>query len=286
MNVRNEISVIKSSWFIWIFPVFAIAVCGWLLFNHMKDQGPKIKIAFEDGGSLQPEKTRIRYRGVTIGVVKKVEISEDGKHVLATAVLDKSAEHFAVKGSKYWIVSPKVTFQGVSGLETLIEGNYIAAQPGKPDAEEQLEFDGKVDNDTSEALDDTIAYNLEAKNVESVNVGDSVTFRGLKIGTVSRVNLAKSSQTVLVQINVENKYVKVIRTNTVFWRKVAVNANLGLFNSEVKINSLDSILRGGIELFTPDGPGEIAKARSKFALNENPPKGWEKWNPALEFPEK
>ena len=286
MKIDREISNVKSSWYVWLFPLIAVSICGWLLYQHMSEQGPKIKILFEDGGNLQPEKTRIRYRGVSIGLVKRVEISPDGKKVVATARLEKSAEHFAVKGSRFWIVSPKVSFQGVTGLETLIEGNYIAAQPGKENGEKQLEFDGKVDLESEDPLEDTIAYNLEATNLESITVGDSVTFRGLKIGSVSRVTLSKSSQTILVRINIENKYAKVIRTNTLFWRKMAVKADLGLFKSEVKISSLDTLLRGGIDLFTPDAAGEMAKAGTRFALSEGPPKGWEKWNPKLEFPEK
>lgn len=283
MKIDKEVSNIKSSWYVWLFPFFAVALCAWLLFQHMSEQGPKIKIFFEDGASLQSEKTQIRHRGVVIGTLKKVEISEDGKKVVAYASLAKSAEHFAVKGSKFWIVSPKVSFQGISGLETLIEGSYIAAQPGPDEAESENEFNGKAESESNDPLENTASYILESGNIESINAGDSVTFRGLKIGSVTRVNLSKTSQTVLVHINIENKFVKVIRTNSVFWRKQAVKADIGLFNSKISVGSLDTILRGGIDVFTPDNAGEIAKAQTKFALSDGPPKGWEKWNPVLDF---
>jgi paraquat-inducible protein B len=84
-----------------------------------------------------------------------------------------------------------------------------------------------------------------------------------------------------VQINIENKYGRLIRTNTVFWRKVAVQAKLGLFNSELKINSLDSILHGGIDFSTPEPVGPIAKARTRFGLEQAPPKDSSNWNPIL-----
>lgn len=285
MKVRREISNLKSSWYVWIFPLFAIAICAWLLVQHMSEQGPLIKIFFDEGANLQPEKTPLRYRGVTIGMVKKLVLSEDGKKVVADVRLINSAKNFAVKGSKFWIVSPKVSFQGISGLETLIEGNYITVQPGKEDSPQELEFAGKVQSDSNDPLENTVAYTLEAKNVESISVGDSVTYRGLKIGSVSRVSLSKTGQSVLVQINIENRYLRVIRTNTVFWRKMAIKADLGLFKSEVRVSSLESFLRGGIDLVTPDNAGEIANAQSKFALSDNPPKDWEKWNPRLELPQ-
>ncbi len=103
------------------------------------------------------------------------------------------------------------------------------------------------------------------------------------VGSVTKLILTKDSQTVLAQINIENKYVKLIRTNTVFWRKVGVQAKLGLLNASLKISSMDSLMKGGIDFFTPDNVGPIAKAQTKLPLVAAPPKDWEKWNPKLEF---
>lgn len=279
----KKVQNVKSTWYLWLFPLFALMISAWLFMEYFNQRGPSIKIAFDDGSSIQAEKTRIRYRGVGIGLVKKVTISEDGKSVIAHVTLQRDAEHFAVEGSKFWMVTPKVNFQGVSGLETLFEGTYIAVQPGPPKGAKTLEFKGRLSGESNESMEDTTSYFLETNHAESVGPGDSVTFRGLKIGSVTKVTLSKTAQMVVAQINVENRYVKLIRTNTVFWRKVGVQAKLGLFNSELKINALDSLLHGGVDLFTPDAPGEIANAQAHFPLLSAPPKGWEKWNPKLEF---
>lgn len=281
-NPAKKTEVIKSTWYIWLFPAFAVAICVWLAFDHYKSQGTMIHITFDDGSSLQADKTRVRYRGVTVGLVRKVSLSDDDKEVIADVELQKESTHFAVAGSKFWVVAPKVNFQGISGLETLIEGTYIAAVPGKSDGETENNFKGKLTSESNDSLEDTVAYYLETANVDSINPGDSITFRGLKVGSVTKVNLSKSAQTAVVQINVQNKFVRLIRTNTVFWRKLGVEANLGLFKSEIKINSLESLLRGGIDFFTPDQAGEIAKAQSKFDLQQSPPKDFNKWNPKLD----
>lgn len=273
--------MIKSTWYVWLFPFFAVLICGWLAFDYFRQKGPVIHIHFNDGSAIQAGKTKVRFRGVTIGEVKEIRISEDDKEVIADVALKKEAEHFAVKGSRFWVVKPKVDFQGVSGLETLFEGTYIAALPGDKKNERKVDFAGRLTSESNESLEDTVTYYLETGNAESLAPGDSVTFRGLKVGSVTKVNLTKSAQSVLVQINVPYKYVRLIRTNTVFWRKVGLQADLGLFKSEVKINSLESLLRGGIDFFTPDPAGSIAKAQSKFPLNLAPPKDWDKWNPKL-----
>ena len=282
-QMNQKIESVKTGWYVWFFPAIALAFCGWLYMKYRNERGPTIRISFEDASSLQAEKTRVRFRGVTIGTIKNLEVADDNKDVIATVLLTRDAERFAVEGTKFWIVSPKVNFQGVSGLETIFAGTYIAAHPGKPDGQFKDEFKGQMTSEVNEPLESTTTYFLETSNAESITTGDSVTFRGIPVGAVTKVTLSKTAQQALIQINIQNRYVKLVRTNTVFWRKVGVQAKLGLFNSEIKMNSLDAVLHGGIDFFTPDAVGEIAKAQSHFAFNQTPPKDYQKWNPKLEF---
>ncbi len=281
--IKEKIEAVRSHWYFWLFPVFALLISVWLFRDIMSQRGPEIRISFEDAASLQPEKTKVRFRGVPIGVVKKIAISEDTKSVIADIQLQKDASQFAVEGSKFWVVSPKFNFQGISGLETIIEGTYISVLPGKADGNFKDEFKGAMGSDTSDTAENSHLYYLETKNAESMNVNDIITFRGFNIGTVTKVSLSKNSQKVIVQISIQHKYGKLIRANTAFWRKIGIQAKLGLFGSSVKVNSLDSILHGGIEIFTPDNPGVIAEPGSRFTLLPGPPKDYEKWNPVLEF---
>ncbi|RYZ79225.1 MAG: MCE family protein, partial [Proteobacteria bacterium] len=162
-----------------------------------------------------------------------------------------------------------------------IDGRF-GATPGKSSAVTEYDFKGKLTGETSDAQDDTVGYYLETSNVDSIGEGDPVIFRGLKVGTVSRVSLNKSGQLGTIQVNIQTKYRHLVRTNTAFWRKVAIQADLGLFKSQIKINSLESLLKGGIEFFTPDDPGPVSKALAKFPLSPAAPKDYEKWNPKLD----
>jgi len=283
MKIPQTLKTILDRWFVWLFPLFAVAISAWLFMGYLEQRGPQITIRFDDAGNLRPDKTTIRYRGVTIGAINKITFSEDAKEVIVHLTLRKDAAEFAVEGSRFWVVTPKVNIQGISGLETLFEGPYIAIEPGPRTAKKKLHFSGQSAQGVEESLEDTSTYFLETAFVESINPGDPVSFRGLNVGSVTRITLSKTSQAVVVQINIQSRFSKLIRTNTVFWRKVGVQANLGLFKSEVKINSLEALMKGGIDLFTPDPAGPMAKGRSRFALAPEPPKDWEKWNPKLEF---
>ncbi len=281
-NTINKFkSFISTSWFVWLFPFIAVLITTWLFIDHFQKQGPVIKISFNESAGLQAGKTKLRYRGVVIGNVDKVEIAESIEEVIVSVSLNKDAERFAVEGSKFWVVQPKVDFQGVSGLDTLFEGTYISAQPGSTTTYKN-EFKGQMRDDSFISTADTVTYYLESTNSDSINGGDSVTFRGLHVGQVTKVTLSKTAQTIIVQINIPYKFVRLIRSNTVFWKKAGIQANLGLFSSEVKINSLESILKGGIDFFTPNNFGPIAKPQATFTLLAKPPKDYEKWNPKLE----
>lgn len=273
---------VSSWWFVWLFPLFALLISGWLVYKYLAERGPTIRVSFDDASSIQADKTFVRFRGVNIGKVKKITISDDTREVIAIVQLQRDARNFAVEGSKFWVVSPKVSLKEITGLETFFGGTYIAAQPGKSDADEADEFKGLLMSDNTDAFENTTAYYLETPNAESVTVGDQVSFRGLEVGSVRRLGLVKGSQLVQVQVAIQNHYAKLVRSNSVFTKKAAIQAKLGLFKSEIKINSLDTIMHGGIEFNTPDEPGSVAKAHSRFMLFSGAPKDFEKWNPRLE----
>ncbi len=283
LNLKHKLAAALSGWYIWLFPLFAIIISGALMVEYFKQKGAEIKITFDDATGIQPDKTRVRFRGVTIGKVTRVTITDDAKDVVAHITLDRDSKRFAVDGSKFYLVVPKVGFQGVSGLETLTEGNYITVQPGPNQGPFKDSFKGHIGKEIGDAEEDTVAYFLDTEAAGSLTVGDRITFRGIKIGSVGKVNLSKKATSVNVQLNIQPRYTKLIRSNTAFWRKMAVQAKLGLFNSELKIGSLDSLLSGGIEIGTPMEVGEVAKPGTRFYLLPTPPKNSEKWNPAIDF---
>ncbi len=283
MSIKRKFISALSGWYLWIFPLFAILITFALLSQHYEKKGEVIEIKFDEGMGIQPDRTLVRFKGVAIGKVTKVTIADDQKDIIAHVELDKGSERFAVENSKFSLVIPKVNFRGISGLETLVGGNYITVRPGAANGRFQDLFQGEIGVDYGEALEDTSYYIVETEHVGSVSVGDSVTFRGLKIGFVSKVSLSKHARSVVVQVNIYNQFTKLIRTNTHFWSRVAVHANLSLLKVDIKVNSLDALLNGGLAIATPDLAGDMAKAGTKFYLFPDQPKNSDAWSPVLEY---
>ena len=76
--IRNR----RSFHFVWIVPVVALLIGGWLAVKAISEKGPTITIAFKDANGLEAGKTQIRYKEVEIGKVKSVHFSEDASHVI------------------------------------------------------------------------------------------------------------------------------------------------------------------------------------------------------------
>lgn len=281
MSKNSQQQSFSAGWLVWILPLIAIVVTAILFINFYVENGKRITITVDDASGVEIEKTKVRYRGLKIGSVKKIELTEDKKDVIVHVLLDEGFESLAVAGSRFSLVKPEVNLQGITGLNTLIEGQYIVVLPGDKSGKEKTNF--KLQSPvTTNTLDDTSTYILQTSDAESVSIGDSVSFRGIKVGSVTKLYLGDASTLVYIQISLENNYSYLVRENTVFWSKVGVRAKLGLFNTDIKVNSLDSVLNGGIEFATPTEAKAMAKNFSKYKILAEPPEGYEKWAPKLQ----
>ena len=87
-----EIEKRKGISIIWLIPLVAALIGGWLAVKTITEKGPTITIAFKDGEGLEAGKTKIKYKAVEVGRVESIEISSDLTHVLVTASMNKSAD--------------------------------------------------------------------------------------------------------------------------------------------------------------------------------------------------
>jgi len=54
---------------VWLLPIVALAVGGWLLYKTFSEKGPEVMISFQTAEGIEEGKTKIKYRDVTIGCV-------------------------------------------------------------------------------------------------------------------------------------------------------------------------------------------------------------------------
>jgi paraquat-inducible protein B len=278
--------VTKRRWtfpVIWVVPLIAAVVAGYLVYNRVRAYGPTITIRFKDATGLKPGETAIRHLGVTIGHVTAVELTEDLDHVLVTAQLRRTPVWIAREGSIFWIVRPELGASSISGLGTVISGPHIEVLPGA--GERKLEFVG-IESSPVLLERNGLKIVLLSSRVGSLRPNSPVYYRGVEVGVVRDTQLSSDATMVSINLFIRQRYAGLIRSGSKFWNVSGVDISAGLFKGvEVKMESLRSLVAGGIAFATPDDP-KAPRARNgmAFPLYAEPNKEWLAWSPKIPIP--
>ena len=254
--------------FIWLAPVLAAAVGGFLFYKSEIDVGPTITITFENGARIS-NSAKLVYRGVEVGAVQSVVLDASLGHVNVTAQLDKSAKALAREGSQFWVVEPRVSIDKISGLNTLMSGSYIQVAPGS--GKPMKHFVGLSEPPLVAAGHEDLVLMLEADDAGSLPVGAPVSYRGMAVGVITAVTLPDDGVRVRIGVAIDARYAALVRSNTLFWRASGIHVSLNLLDPTIDIGSLASLIQGGISFATPPDAGEPASAHAVFQLLDKPP---------------
>lgn len=269
----------------WLIPIGALLLVAGLLFAHLaRERGPTITIRFADAAGIEPG-SEIIHRGLSVGVVRDVRLTEDMTGVLATAELAPHASAIAGEGSAFWIVRPEISLERVAGLETLLGPQYIAVRPAPPGAPRASRFDGL---DAPPAIappaDGSIRVTLRAPRLGGLAPGSPVLYRDMPVGAVRSADLAPDATGVIITADIEPRYAPLVRDNSRFWRAGGVGVDFGLFSGlTVRADSLSSVIHAAIAFATPKRPGAEPTDTTVFDLADTPDSDWLEWAPPIEL---
>jgi paraquat-inducible protein B len=267
--------------FVWIVPLIAAIVAGWLILEVVRQTGPLISIQFNDGNEIKANQTILRYRGVQVGNVRSIQLSKDAKHVEVQVRLDRSAENLARDGALFWIVRPQVGAGGLHGLETIVSGPYIQVQPGA--GKTQKKFIGVEKPPIMNTPEDGLEIIVTAPQLGALNIGSPVYYRGLEVGAVRYFELGQDSTMVNIHILIETNFAPLVRTDSKFWNAGGIDVDLKLFGINISAESFKALVIGGIAFATPPSPGILASNGSVFPLNKKVDDKWLQWSPSIEI---
>lgn len=125
---------------LWLLPVLTMVLAGWLVIKAINDAGQRIQIYFSDAQGLVAGRTTIRYQGLEVGMVRDINLAEDLESIYVEADIYPEAAKLLSKETRFWMVKPTASLSGISGLDALVSGNYIAIQPSDNPAEPETKF--------------------------------------------------------------------------------------------------------------------------------------------------
>ncbi|SIT29531.1 intermembrane transport protein PqiB [Achromobacter sp. MFA1 R4] len=245
----------RFSW-IWLVPIIA-AVGGLLLVLRVwMEAGPQATISFQTAEGLESGKTQVRYKEVNVGIVQRVALNPDRTGVVATVRLNKEAAGLLQEGTVFWVVRPRLTLSGVSGLSTLFSGAYIGLDPAGHNAKDipekatkfsfvGLEVPPEVTQDRPGKR-----FTLKAHDLGSLDIGSPVYYRRISVGQVVGYRLDSSGKGVDIQVFVDAPNDAYVNEGTRFWNASGVDFSVDSRGLEVRSQSLLSVIVGGVAFDT------------------------------------
>ncbi|MFC6439242.1 intermembrane transport protein PqiB [Pseudobowmanella zhangzhouensis] len=268
--VDAEIRSQRSLSWIWLVPLIAALAGGWILYDHFSRIGPTITISFESASGVEPGKTRVKVRDVDVGVVKRVSLSADNQHVLVTVQMQADTERFLVEGSQFWIVSPRITHNSVSGLNTLLSGAYIDMSVGTQTAEKRR-FIGLNEPPVTPVGTPGLRIKLRSAQDFAFDEGDPVIYRGLTVGKFEGVSFDVARRSVSYDVFINAPYHKLLTTNTRFWNASGVEINLDSDGISLRTGNAETLLTNGVAFDIPNDalPGEAVEELATYDIYPN-----------------
>jgi paraquat-inducible protein B len=219
---------------------------------------------------------------VVVGEVTGLELTRDNGSVVVHATLGRDFGPLAREGTTFWIVRPEVGFQAVRGLATVISGPYIEMVPGS--GKPKHDFVGLDDPDPALGRAG-LHVTLVRAQLASVRPRTSVTYRGIEVGMVVATRLSRDATTAQVEVLIEQPHARLVRVGSRFWSTGGIDVSASLFKGvEINIESLRSLVAGGIAFATPEGESAPARAHTIFVLHEKPEPAWLTWAPKISLP--
>ncbi|QBF33198.1 intermembrane transport protein PqiB [Thalassococcus sp. S3] len=264
---------------VWLVPVLALAVSLAIVWQSYNDRGVLIEIQFANAAGIVPGETTLRYRDVVIGNVEDIGFSGDLTQVVVSARIDKQVAPFLDEDATFWVVRPEVSARGITGLSTVLSGVYIEGAWDQTPGEVTTSFRGVSRPPLVQPGRDGRRITLRTEDGKMISAGAPVLFRGIEVGRLEQPRLTLSGRTIVVDAFIDAPHDRRINSATRFWDSSGFSISLGTGGLSLDVDSLASLVAGGIEFDTvfdggrPVSPGyifeiypdEAAARRTAFA---------------------
>ncbi|SIT07487.1 PqiB family protein [Neptunomonas antarctica] len=203
------------------------------------------------GATELTEGASVQSRGIKIGRVKQVTLTDDFKSMDTVLLIDPRAQDLLKEGSRFWLQKPELSLEHLDQLSELLRGSYIELEPGQ--GAEKLSFTALDIAPAKRQLSMGKAIQLRTGQLGSVSKGSPILYRQLPVGEVLSYELDKTGKEVIIHAAIEQRYSYLIQTNSRFWNASGINFTANFDGLALRTESAAALLRGGIAFFNPAG---------------------------------
>lgn len=260
----------RSPWrnlsLVWLVPLLAIAVSLGVAWKNYADRGTLIQITFADGSGVKPGETSVQFRNVVIGLVETVSFSPDLSKVVVSARIDKDVAATLPSDSEFWVVRPQINTRGITGLSTVLSGVYIEGA-WSPVAEGQAtRFAGAAKPPMFRPGRAGSSITIRSSDGSLLPEAAPVFYRGVEVGSLDTPRISEGGESVLVDAFILAPYDRYLTTATRFWDTSGFSVKFGAAGLELDVNSIGSLISGGVAFDTLFSGGKPISESTTFDL--------------------
>ncbi len=247
----------------WLLPVIALLIAGWLLWTNYQERGTTVTIDFVSADGIVPGRTPVRYQGVEVGTVQGISMTDDLRTIKIRASIKSDMRDALRDDTQFWLVTPKASLAGVSGLDALVGGNYIGMMPGKGKPQDHfvaLDTQPKYRVNSGEMM-----IHLQAPDLSSLNTGSLIYYRKIPVGRVYDYSINPDNSGVTVDVLIERRFTNLVKKDSRFWNVSGVKADVGLGGAKVQLESVAALVNGAVAFDSPVN-SEQAKGEATYHL--------------------
>ncbi|HID4046520.1 PqiB family protein [Pluralibacter gergoviae] len=250
----------------WLLPIIALLIAGWLIWTTYEDRGTTVTIDFMSADGIVPGRTPVRYQGVEVGTVQEISLSKDLNKIEVKVSIKNSMKDALRDQTQFWLVTPKASLAGVSGLDALVGGNYIGMMPGE--GKEQDHFTALDTQPRFHLNNGELMIHLHAADLGSLSSGSLVYFRKIPVGRVYDYSINTNHQGVTIDLLIERRFTNLVKKGSRFWNVSGVKADVGFGGAKVQLESLAALVNGAIAFDSP-ADSKPADQNDDFGLYED-----------------
>ncbi len=237
---------------IWLLPLIAGAIALYLVWNTLSQRGPEITISFRSGDGIVAGQTKVRHKAVELGTVRSVTLTSDLNAVDVHVDMNRFSERTLSDSARFWVVRPRLSAGTISGLDTVLSGSYIELDPGTASGPRQTHFTGLDDPPAVRTGEPGLGVTLKADRVGSIGVGAPVFYRDLPVGEVLSLDGTHEGEGVTIHAFIHAPYDQFVHPSTHFWNASGVSIDLGSQGVQLRLESIQAVLSGGVAFDTAD----------------------------------
>jgi paraquat-inducible protein B len=210
-----------------------------------------VNVEFHTAEGLTKGVTKVMYKNMTVGKLRDVWYNSQKDVVYGRFGIDPRFESFITDKTRFWLVRPQLSASGISGLDALVSGSYLAfaaSDEGEPVRDHNfVAADGPDPLDYREA---GLHLHLKATTA-SVPAGTPVYYKDFVVGSVQSQLL--EGEGAGIHILVKSEYRHLVNVSSRFWNVGGIHINASLTGGlQVESGPLMALVAGGIAFDTPD----------------------------------